>query len=112
MANPRALSRRSRHFRDPDGQETPYLTSEELHYLQIRRGTLDERERALIESHVTATYQFLSSIPWTDNVKNVAAYAYAHHERLDGSGYPRHLDAKDIPVQARIIALADMFDAL
>lgn len=101
-----------RRFCGPDGEETPYLTDEELHYLEIRRGTLDERERALIEFHVDATYQFLSSIPWTDDVKNVAEYAYAHHEKLDGSGYPRRLAAKDIPIQARIITMADMFDAL
>ena len=101
-----------RHFRAPDGEDAPYLTAEELHYLQIPRGTLDERERALIEFHVDATYRFLSSIPWTDDVKHVADYAYAHHEKLDGSGYPRHLQAKDIPLQARIITLADMFDAL
>jgi hypothetical protein len=101
-----------RHFRGPDGDDAPYLTDEELHYLQIRHGTLDERERALIEFHVDATYRFLSRIPWTDDVKNVATYAYAHHEKLDGSGYPRHVAAKDIPVQARIITLADIFDAL
>jgi len=61
---------------------------------------------------VEATYNFLKSIPWTDNLKHIAEYAYAHHEKLDGSGYPRHLGAKDIPIQARIITIADIFDAL
>src|SRR5206468_2466443 len=57
-------------------------------------------------------YRFLKGIPWTDDLKNIGEYAYAHHEKLDGSGYPRHLEAKDIPIQARIITVADMFDAL
>jgi len=96
----------------PDGTEIPYLTDEELHYLTLRQGTLDERERSAVEFHVEATYRFLKRIPWTDDLKNIAEYAYAHHEKLDGSGYPRHLEAKDIPVQARIITIADMFDAL
>ena len=95
-----------------DGTIAPYLTPEELHFLQIAKGTLDARERAEVESHVTKTFVFLSNIPWTDDLKNLAIYAYGHHEKLNGSGYPRHLTADDIPIQTRLITLADMFDAL
>jgi HD-GYP domain-containing protein (c-di-GMP phosphodiesterase class II) len=99
-------------FVRPDGSSVPYLTEEELHFLQLPKGTLDAAERAEVESHVAESYQFLAEIPWTDDLKNLASYAYAHHEKLDGSGYPRRLRAKDIPIQSRIMTIADMFDAL
>lgn len=99
-------------YRAIDGSHIPYLTADELHYLRLPRGSLDEAERAEIESHVAYTYQFLSQIPWTDDLAHVPEYAYGHHEKLDGSGYPRHLRGDEIPVQTRIITLADIFDAL
>jgi response regulator RpfG family c-di-GMP phosphodiesterase len=99
-------------YERPDGAIAPYLTPEELHFLQLPKGTLDDRERAEVESHVTATQQYLSTIPWTDDLKNMVTYASGHHELLNGDGYPRHLRADDIPLQTRIITLADMFDAL
>jgi HD-GYP domain-containing protein (c-di-GMP phosphodiesterase class II) len=99
-------------FRQPDGAISPYLTAEELHYLSIPQGTLDARERSEIESHVDQTHRFLMAIPWTDDLKNLASYAYAHHEKLDGTGYPRHIRGDDIPIQARIMTIADIFDAL
>jgi len=102
----------ARRYRAPDGVERPYLTSEELHFLELRRGTLDDSERAQVEYHAEATHRLLSAVLWTDALKNVATYAYGHHEKLDGSGYPRHLHASDIPVQTRIVELCDMFDAL
>jgi HD-GYP domain-containing protein (c-di-GMP phosphodiesterase class II) len=101
-----------RTFELPDGCMAPYLTTEELHYLQLPRGTLDNRERAEIESHVEETYQFLVKIPWTDDLKQVASYAYGHHEKLNGTGYPRKLSGEQIPLQTRIITIADIFDAL
>lgn len=101
-----------RTFAGPEGQMLPYLTSEELRYLRIPSGTLDEVERREIEGHVEQTYRFLAQIPWTDDLKHLASYAGMHHEKLDGSGYPRHVKAEDIPVQARLIAIADTFDAL
>lgn len=104
------LARRT--FQLPDGTVMPYLTAEELHYLRLRHGTLDDDERAQIEAHAEATHEFLVKIPWTEDLKNVAEYAYGHHEKLDGSGYPRHLAADDIAVQTRIITIADIFDAL
>ena len=102
----------TRTFVRPDGNSAPYLTEEELHYLQLPKGTLDAVERAEIESHVEETYRFLAGIPWTDDLKNLATYAYAHHEKLNGSGYPRRLRAQDIPIQSRMMTIADMFDAL
>lgn len=102
----------ARTFRQPDGTVMPYLTAEELHYLQLPCGTLDGVERAEIESHVEETYQFLVKIPWTDDLKHVATFAYGHHEKLNGSGYPRQLKSSEIPIQTRIITIADIFDAL
>ena len=102
----------ARHFRRPNGEDTHYLTHEELHFLQLRRGTLDDRERAQAEYHAEATHRLLSSVLWTDELKNVPAYAYGHHEKLDGSGYPQRLHAPEIPLQTRIVGLCDMFDAL
>lgn len=105
-----AIARQS--FELPDGSIAPYLTSDELHFLCIPCGTLDPQERAEIESHVEQTYRFLTHIPWTRDLKNLAAYIYAHHEKLDGSGYPRRIRGDQIPIQARVIAIADIFDAL
>jgi HD-GYP domain-containing protein (c-di-GMP phosphodiesterase class II) len=94
------------------GGSEPYLTKEELHYLQIPQGSLDEQERLEVESHAAQTYEFLSQIPWTDELKDIASYASGHHEKLNGSGYPNHLAGDSIPVQTRLITIADMFDAL
>ncbi|MGH7553137.1 MAG: HD-GYP domain-containing protein [Longimicrobiales bacterium] len=99
-------------FARPDGAISPYLTGDELHYLNIPRGTLDPLERTEIESHVEQTHRFLMAIPWTDDLKDLASYAYAHHEKLDGTGYPRRIRGDDIPIQARIMTIADIFDAL
>ncbi|MGH7578370.1 MAG: HD-GYP domain-containing protein [Longimicrobiales bacterium] len=105
-----AIARHS--FERADGSIAPYLTSDELHFLRIPHGTLDARERAEIESHVEATHRFLTNIPWTNDLRNLAVFAYAHHEKLDGTGYPRRIRAEQIPIQARIMTIADIFDAL
>ncbi len=78
----------------------------------IPKGSLDEHERREIESHVEQTYRFLIQIPWTEDLRNVAEIAYGHHEKLDGRGYPRGLRAEEIPVQTRMMTIADIFDAL
>jgi len=101
-----------RTFRRGDGRVEPYLTQDELCFLQIARGTLDEHERAEVESHVEKTHQFLKQIPWTDDLKGLVTYAGGHHEKLNGTGYPKGLTAKDIPLQTRMITLANMFVAL
>ncbi|MCK5689987.1 phosphodiesterase, partial [Myxococcota bacterium] len=96
----------------PDGNPEPLLSGPELHRLSIPRGSLDASEREEIESHVSHTYRFLEQIPWTRDLRNVPNIAYAHHEKLDGTGYPRNLSAEDIPVQSRMMAIADIYDAL
>lgn len=101
-----------RTFRADDGGCVPYLTLDELRYLQLAQGTLDEKERAEVESHVEKTAMFLEQIPWTDDLKDLVVYASGHHEKLNGTGYPNHLRSEEIPVQTRMITLADMFDAL
>ena len=109
---PALLEIAQRRFERPDHSVMPYLTPNELHYLQIPYGSLDDRERAELESHAEATYRFLIEIPWTEDLKNLATYAYDHHEYLDGTGYPRKLRGEDIPLQSRILTIADIFDAL
>ncbi|MEO8500157.1 MAG: HD domain-containing phosphohydrolase [Vicinamibacteria bacterium] len=102
----------SRSYLDVDGVLRPYITANELEALSIRRGSLSEQERVEIESHVTHTFKFLSQIPWTGEFARVPEIAFAHHEKLDGSGYPRRLQAADIPIQSRMMTISDIFDAL
>lgn len=101
-------------FRFPgeDGEELPLLHDFEFADLALSKGSLNAEERAQIESHVSHTYAFLSLIPWTKNLANLPEIAFAHHEKLDGSGYPRRLAADKIPVQSRIMTIADIYDAL
>jgi HD-GYP domain-containing protein (c-di-GMP phosphodiesterase class II) len=102
----------SRGFTDLEGNRQPFLTPNEVAALSIRRGSLSEKERREIESHVTHTFRFLSEIPWTGEYRLVPEIAYAHHEKMDGTGYPRRLKATEIPVQSRMMTVADIFDAL
>ena len=80
--------------------------------LSIRKGSLSEEERLEIESHVSHTYEFLSQIPWTGEFSHIPEITWAHHEKLDGSGYPRGLKAPAIPLQSRMMTIADIYDAL
>lgn len=95
-----------------DGTKMSLLDFYEFESLSVTKGSLRPDERREIESHVTHTYQFLNEIPWGKELKNVANIAHAHHEKLDGSGYPRQLCADEIPLQSQIMAVADIFDAL
>lgn len=88
------------------------LDPEEARILSIRKGNLDPGERGEIESHVTHTFNFLRQIPWTKDLSAVSAIAYAHHEKLNGRGYPRKLTAPEIPVQSRMMTVSDIYDAL
>lgn len=101
-------------FRFPgeEGEELPLLHDFEFADLALSKGSLNAEERAQIESHVSHTYAFLSLIPWTRNLAQLPEIAFAHHEKLDGSGYPRRLAADKIPVQSRIMTIADIYDAL
>jgi hypothetical protein len=102
----------ARTFPGLDHEPVPYLAPEELRFLNIRKGSLDEAERRTIESHAEQTYRFLSRIHWTDELRNVAGIARGHHEKLNGSGYPRGLRGGEIPLQTRILTIADIFDSL
>ncbi|WP_372522379.1 HD domain-containing phosphohydrolase [Sulfuricaulis sp.] len=101
-------------FRFPgeDGEDLPLLHDFEFADLALSKGSLNAEERAQIESHVSHTYAFLNLIPWTKNLANLPVIAFSHHEKLDGSGYPRRLSADKIPVQSRIMTIADIYDAL
>ena len=99
-------------FPDLHGNEVPYITDDELHFLWIPKGSLDPAERKQIESHVTHTFHFLSQIPWTEDLAFLAEIAHGHHEKLDGTGYPRRIGGADIPVQTRLMTVSDIFDAL
>ncbi|OIP67619.1 MAG: phosphohydrolase [Oscillatoriales cyanobacterium CG2_30_40_61] len=99
-------------YRDLDGEMKPLLTPEEIDQLLVHQGTLTPEEREIIESHVSYTYAFLKQIPWTNDLKNVPMIAYRHHEKLNGTGYPLGLTTPDIPIQAQIITIADIYDAL
>jgi hypothetical protein len=102
----------ARTYVDFQGTERPLLRDDELQFLMIRRGNLDDRERREIESHVTHTYRFLEQIPWTRELRRIPEIAYGHHEKLNGRGYPRAITGDSIPVQTRIMTIADIFDAL
>jgi HD-GYP domain-containing protein (c-di-GMP phosphodiesterase class II) len=102
----------SRDYLDLRGERRLLVESEEARILSIRKGNLDATERLEIESHVTHTFNFLQKIPWTRDLSAVADIAYAHHEKLNGRGYPRQLSAKDIPLQSRMMTVSDIYDAL
>lgn len=95
-----------------DGEVLPFLTGREIRSLRIRQGSLDDEEWTEMRRHVSSTFEFLSRIPWTRELRGIPAIAHAHHEKLDGSGYPRGLAGPEIPLQARMMTVADIYDAL
>jgi len=95
-----------------DALKQPVLSGTDVQRLCIPRGSLDQEERKAIEMHVVHTYNFLKVIPWTRHLCNVPDLAHAHHEKLDGSGYPHGLAGNQIPYGARLMTIADIFDAL
>jgi HD-GYP domain-containing protein (c-di-GMP phosphodiesterase class II) len=99
-------------FPDEEGEMLPLLHDFEFANLALAKGSLNNEERTEIESHVSHTYAFLSLIPWTRNLANLPNIAFAHHEKIDGSGYPRKLGGGDIPVQSRMMTISDIYDAL
>ncbi len=90
----------------------PYLTEDEFENLCVIKGTLTSGEREIINSHARLTEKILNKLPWPKNLSRIPSIAGAHHEKLDGSGYPLHLDREKINTQARILAVADIFEAL
>ena len=96
----------------PDGQEHDFLSEDEARNLCIAKGTLNPDERIVIEEHVALTLRMLNTLPWPSTLRNVPEYAGCHHEQLDGRGYHRGLGEAALPTPARIICLADVFEAL
>jgi HD-GYP domain-containing protein (c-di-GMP phosphodiesterase class II) len=102
----------ARAYRDRRGRDTTLLLPEEFRLLSITQGSLSEDERRAVESHVSHTWRFLSTIPWTADLARVPEIAYAHHEKLDGTGYPRGLNRESIPPAVRALTVCDVYDAL
>jgi len=107
------VKRIARHrWRDVNGDEVDFLTEDELKNLTIRAGTLTGDERQIINHHINATIKMLEALPWPKHLKNVPEYAGGHHERMDGKGYPKGLKREQMSVQARVMGIADIFEAL
>jgi HD-GYP domain-containing protein (c-di-GMP phosphodiesterase class II) len=102
----------ARAWLDADGEPRAIVTPEEARVLAIPRGSLTADERREIEAHVVHTFDFLQRIPWTRELRRVPELARSHHEKLDGSGYPHGLRADQIPLGSRMMAIADVYDAL
>jgi HD-GYP domain-containing protein (c-di-GMP phosphodiesterase class II) len=102
----------TRTYRAPDGTEQPYLTDEEVHFLSIKRGNLDEAERKQIEDHVVHSYDFLLNIPWTEELSRIHEIVRGHHEKLNGKGYPDGVTGDNLSIETRIMTVCDIFDAL
>ena len=102
----------TRKWRNPEGVESDFLSSDEIENLTIRAGTLNQAEREIINHHIVATIKMLEHLPWPRHLQNVPEYAGGHHERMDGKGYPRGLTREQMSVQARVMGIADIFEAL
>lgn len=94
------------------GEKAPFLSENEVYNLTIPRGTLTHEERKVINDHITQTIKMLNKLPYPKHLQNVPEYAGGHHEKMDGTGYPLGLTATEMTVQARIMAIADIFEAL
>ena len=99
-------------WRNPEGVESEFLSADEMENLTIRGGTLTAAEREVINYHIVATIKMLEQLPWPKHLRNVPEYAGGHHERMDGKGYPKGLTREQMSVQARLMGIADIFEAL
>ena len=99
-------------WRNEAGVEANFLSADELENLNIRAGTLTQAERQIINHHIDVTIKMLESLPWPKHLQKVPEYAGGHHERMDGKGYPRGLKREQMSVQARVMGIADIFEAL
>jgi HD-GYP domain-containing protein (c-di-GMP phosphodiesterase class II) len=102
----------ARSWEDHHGRRRTLLTPDEAGVLAITRGSLTDAERREIQQHVVHTFQFLDRIPWTREFRRIPEIARSHHEKLDGSGYPDGSRGEHIPVQSRMMTIADIYDAL
>jgi len=101
-----------RAWRNPAGVDADFLTADEIENLTIRSGTLTAGEREVINHHIVATIRMLEALPWPKHLKHVSEYAGGHHERMDGKGYPKGLTREQMSLQARMMGIADIFEAL
>jgi len=99
-------------YRGVAGEQIPVLSGEERNALSIRKGSLTPEEYREVQKHAALSFDFLEQIPWTDSLSNIPEIARAHHEKLNGSGYPQGIGGDQIPLQARIMTIADIYDAL
>lgn len=99
-------------WRNPAGVQTDFLSADEVENLTVRSGTLTAAEREIINYHIVATIKMLEQMPWPKHLRNVPEYAGGHHERMDGRGYPKGLTREQMSVQARVMGIADIFEAL
>ena len=99
-------------FKDIDGVETNFLSLDELKNLSIRKGSITEEERQVMQNHASITLDMLHKIPFTKKLKNIPHFAGAHHECLDGSGYPLGLKEDEIPFEGKLMAVTDIAEAL
>lgn len=95
-----------------NGEPHPLLTDEEIYNLQVARGTLNNEERQIINRHMDITISMLESLPFPKHLQRVPEYAGGHHEKMDGTGYPKGLTRDQMSVPARMMAIADIFEAL
>lgn len=101
-----------RQWRNPQGETVGFLSADEVENLTIRAGTLTQAEREIINNHIVVTIRMLESLPWARHLARVPEFAGGHHERMDGKGYPRGLTRDQMSVQARVMGIADIFEAL
>jgi HD-GYP domain-containing protein (c-di-GMP phosphodiesterase class II) len=99
-------------WRNEHGQQERFLSRDEEDNLNVAYGTLTGHEREIINHHIVATIKMLEALPWPRHLMNVPEYAGGHHERMDGKGYPRGLTREQMSVQARVMGIADIFEAL
>ena len=111
QARVRAIGEKYR-WRDISGATANFLSDDEVANLTIRSGTLTPEEREIINHHIVSTIKMLEALPWPKHLRNVPEYAGGHHERMDGRGYPRGLKRDQMSVQARVMGIADIFEAL
>lgn len=102
----------ARQFDENAGEEHTLIDSFDLENLKIKRGTLNNEERKIIEEHVTLSIKLLSSIPWPKNLERIVEYAGAHHENINGTGYPNKITGDMMSIPARILGIADRFEGL
>ena len=101
-----------RTYTDENGEVRPWLTETERVCLTVRKGTLTAAERGVMESHVTATARILEQVAFPRQYAQVPEWAAAHHELLNGTGYPDHRTAESLPREVRLLTILDVFDAL